>query len=113
MNPVEDKNAPCKLFWYAALAEKIENTIYSDATGKFLVPSYHGNWYAMVVYAYKANVILVCPMKNCEKETIIETFKEIYNYLTKQKFKPQLHVTDNEWSNILKYFIQNENNTKI
>ena len=43
MNPVEDKNAPCKIFCYAALAEEFENTIYSDATGTFLVPYYHGN----------------------------------------------------------------------
>ena len=67
----------------------------------------------MVVYVYKANAILICPMKNHEKVTIIETFKEIYNYLTKRKFKPKLHVMDNECSNILKDFIQNDNDTKI
>ena len=59
MNPKEDKNAPCDLFCYAALAEEFDNTIYSDATGKFPVPSYHGHRYVMVVYVYEPNAILV------------------------------------------------------
>ena len=67
MHPIEERDAPCELFCYAALAEEFDNTIYSDATGKFPVPSYHGNRYIMVVYVYKANAILVCPMVNREK----------------------------------------------
>ena len=113
MHPPEDKNAPCDLFCYAALADEFDNTIYSDATGKFPVPSYHGNRYVMVVYAYEPNAILVCPMKNREKETIVQTFKNIYNYLIRRKFKPKLHVMDNECSTILKVFIQDDNNTQI
>ena len=74
MCPNEDKNAPCELFCYAALAEEFDNTIYSDATGKFPIPSYHGNRYVMVVYVYEPNAILVRPMKNREKETIVKNF---------------------------------------
>ena len=113
MNPIEEKGAPCELFCYASLAEEFDNTIYSDATGKFPVPSYHGNRYIMVVYVYEANAILVRPMVNREKETIVATFTDIYDYLTKRKFTPKLHVLDNECSNILKDFIQKENNAKI
>ena len=113
MNPVEERDAPCELFCYAALAEEFDHTIYSDATGKFPVPSYHGNRYIMVVYVYETNAILVRPMINREKETIVTTFKDIYNYLSKRKFKPKLHVLDNECSNMLKDFIQKDNNTKI
>ena len=36
MEPEENKTADCKLFCFAALAEEFNNTIYFDATGKFL-----------------------------------------------------------------------------
>ena len=113
MHPPEDKNAPCDLFCYAALADEFDNTIYSDATRKFPVPLYHGNRYVMVVYTYEPNAILVCLMKNREKETIVKTFKNIYKYLIRRKFKQKLHVMDNECSTILKDFIQDNNNTQI
>ena len=106
---IEERDAPCDLFCYATLAEEFDNTIYSNATRKFPVPLYHGNRYVMVVYVYKSNVILLHPMKNCEKDTIVATFKDIYNYLHKPKFASNLHVLDNECSNILKDFIKNKN----
>ena len=113
MIPIKERDAPCDLFCYAVLAEEFDSTIYSNATGKFPVPLYHGNCYVMVVYVYEANTILVSPMKKREKETIVAAFKDIYSYLHKQNFAPKLHVLDNECSNILKNSIQNKNNTKI
>ena len=86
MKPVEDRNAPCDLFCYTALAEEFDNTIYLDATGKFPIPSYHGHQDVMVVYVYRPNAILVRPMKNREKDTIVNTFTDIYKYLIKRKF---------------------------
>ena len=64
MHPTEERNADCEMFCFASLAEEFNNTIYSDATGKFTIPSFHGNRYVMVVYVYHANAILVRPMKN-------------------------------------------------
>ena len=80
MEPEEDKNADCELFCFAALAEEFNSTIYSDATGKFPVPSYHGNRYVMIIYVYNANTILVHPMENRKKETMVNTFTDVYNF---------------------------------
>ena len=113
MEPDEDKTAECELFCFAALAEDFENTIYSDATGKFPVPSYHGNRYVMIIYVYDANAILVRPMKNREKETMVNTFTEIYNFLKRRKLAPKLHVMDNECSKLLMNYIEDNNQTKI
>ena len=66
----------------------------------------------MVIYLYGPNGILVRPMKNCEKETIIDTFNDMYKYLTQRNMKPDLHVMDNECSKLLADFIE-ENDTKI
>ena len=68
MEPEEDKTADCELFCFAALAEEFNSAIYSDATGKFPVPSYHGNRYVMIIYVYDANAILVRPMENRKKD---------------------------------------------
>ena len=111
MEPEENKNAKCELFCFAALAEDFNSTIYSDATGKFPVPSYHGNRYVMIVYVYDANAILVRPMKNREKETMVETFQQIYDFLIKRNMTPKLHVMDNECSKLLSDYIQNNNTT--
>ena len=59
----------------------------------------------MTIYVYGPNAILVRPMKHRERETIVEIFKDIYNYLTKRKLKPKLHVMDNECSKLLTEFI--------
>ena len=85
MNPDEDKNTACEMFCFAALAKEFDNTVYSDATGKFPVPSYHGNRYVMLTYVYDANAILVRPMKNRDKDTMLTTFKGIYKYLINRK----------------------------
>ena len=52
MNPIEEKDSLCKLFCYAAPVNDFDDTIYSDAMGKFPVPSYHGNNYVMIIYVY-------------------------------------------------------------
>ena len=88
MEPGENKNAECELFCFAALADELNSTIYSNATGNFPVPLYHGNQYVMIVYVYDANAILVRPMKNREKETMVETFKEVYTFLIKRNMTP-------------------------
>ena len=85
MNPIEETYAPCELFCYAALADKFDNTIYSDATGKFPVPSYHGNRYVMVIYVYEANAILVSPTVNRKKEKMLQPSK-ISTTICKSKF---------------------------
>ena len=59
ITPVPDYNAPCKLFCFAALANTIDHTIYSDLTGKFPIWSYKGNQYIFLTYVYDANEILV------------------------------------------------------
>ena len=76
MEPEEDKSAECELFCFAALAKEFNNTIYSDATGKFPVPSCHGNQYVMIVYVYDANAILVRPMKLEKKKLRLKHSKK-------------------------------------
>ena len=100
MEPEENKNSECELFCFAALADEFNSTIYSDATGKFPVPLFHGNCYVMIVYFYDANAILVRPMKN-RKKTLVEMFQEVYNFLLKHNMTPKVHAMDNKCSKLL------------
>ena len=113
MEPEEDKTADWELFCFAALAEEFNNTIYSHATGKFPVPSYNGNRYVMIIYVYDANAILVRPMENRKKETMVNTFTDVYNFLKRRKLAPKLHIMDNECSKVLLDYIKGNNQTKI
>ena len=51
-----------KIYCFAAIRDKHENTIYSDFTGQFPVRLYSGMVYIFVVYVYKFNVILLRTM---------------------------------------------------
>ena len=53
-----------QMLCYAMLADKNENTIYSDLPGQFPVQSYAGNNCIFVAYIYKINSILMRPMKS-------------------------------------------------
>ena len=110
--PQEEQSAQFKLFCFAALADKIKGTIYTDLPGRFPTRSYKGNQYIFLTYVYNANAILVRPMKSRAKEEQLEKFKEIYDYLKRKKFSPILHVMDNNKCNkLIQYHIQNSHVT--
>ena len=51
-------------------------------------------------------------MKNREKETMVETFIDIYKFLLKYNMTPKLHVMDNKCLKLLLDYIE-DNKTKI
>ena len=85
-----------EMFCFAILADQNENTIYSDPAGRFPVCSYSGMNYIFVAYVYKINAILVRPMATRCDTTMIDTFKEIYEYLKVLNLAPKLHKLYNE-----------------
>ena len=113
MTPVQEINATEEVFCFSALADMNTGTIYTDQTGKFPVQSYKGMRYIFCCYVYSLNVILVRPMKNRSDDTMISTFKNVYQYLEDRNFKPKLHVMDNECSKALQRYITHDKNTQI
>ena len=96
MHSQEEQNDPTEMFCFAALAKEFNHRIYSNATGKFPVPSLKGHKYVMIIYVYNANAILARPMKNREKETIIDIFKNVYQFVKQRKLSPKVHIMANE-----------------
>jgi hypothetical protein len=56
--------------WYCAITEPT-GQIYTDQTGRFILPSSTGNNYLMILYDYDSNHIFVQPMKIQQGLTIV------------------------------------------
>ena len=75
--------------------------IHSDQTGQFTIQSSSRNKYIMVIYAYDTNAILIEPLSDRSKESIMQDYPKIIQHLTKIGFKPRLQRLDNEASKLL------------
>ena len=66
-------------------------------------------YYIFVTYVYKINAILVRPMATRYDATMIDTFKDIYEYLKVRNLAPKLHILDNECSKLVQKYVKYEN----
>ena len=55
----------------------------------------------MVIYKYDPNAILVKPLPDRSKESIVQAYQKITQNLTMRGFKPILQRLDNEASKLL------------
>lgn len=95
--PIGDNDeSACKLFCYAALANKHTGAMYTDATGALPVLSVNGHQYYFVAYAYDINYIFAIPIQNVQDVTIMEAFDEVFQELKAKGFKPTFNVADNQ-----------------
>ena len=83
--------------------------IYSDQTGRFVLPSSTGNNYIMIVYDYDSNFIFAQPFRNRTAKCILEAYKILHARLCKAGLRPRLQRLDNECSQLLKGFMHDEN----
>jgi len=98
-----------QMFCFAMLVDSIEGTIHSNLPGRFLVQSYTGKNYIFVAYIYKINAILIRSRKNRSDGSMIEAFREVYDYLQSKHLHPKLHVLDSECSQAVKIYIRSQN----
>ena len=85
-----------KIFFYAALADKKEGTLYTDATRAFPEMSLDGKQYFFVAYDYNTNYIFALPIANVQDKTFIKAFDKIFTKLTEKGHKPTFNVTENQ-----------------
>ena len=91
---------------YAAVIDRSPTgKIFTDQTGRFVIPSSTGNNYLFVLYDYDSNYIDAVPIPNRNAKTILTAFKTSYNRLINAGLRPKLHRLDNECSNILKEYL--------
>ncbi len=90
------------------LADKNEGTVYSNLTGKFPVQLFEVHLYIFVCYVYSANAIVMRPIKDRTDACMVQTFKDVYEFLDTCKCKPKLHILDNECSQVVQTYIKKE-----
>jgi hypothetical protein len=81
MFPAHEACAVQDMFCFAALANAMTCTMYTDLTGAFPVRSFKNMQYIFVVYIYDLNAIIVHPMPSRTKASFIATFTEVFNNL--------------------------------
>jgi hypothetical protein len=79
--------------------------VYTDPTGKFLVPSVSGNQYILVVYEYDSNYIHAEPIIDRTGPSIIAAYQRSIVFLQSRGFKPLLQRLDNEATGALQDFL--------
>jgi hypothetical protein len=86
--------------------QAITGKIFTDPTGRFLVPSTTGNAYMLVLYEYDSNFIHVEPMKNRTKEEHLAAYRRAITLFQSRGLSPKLQRLDNEASGILQQFMR-------
>ena len=76
------------LFCYAALADTIKGTLYTDATGALPARSLDGNQYYFVAYDYDTNYIFAIPLKDLTNTSIIKGFDKVFSQMKDKGYKP-------------------------
>ena len=61
-----------------------------------------------VLYNWTTNAILLGPVKNTSSDTITRIFKEKFEYLERQGFKPRFNTIDNVASKAVQKFLEAE-----
>eukprot|EP00804_Cyclotella_cryptica_P029536 CCRYP_020583-RA/>CCRYP_020583-RA protein AED:0.35 eAED:0.26 QI:0/-1/0/1/-1/1/1/0/1386 len=98
----------CNVLCYAALADKHNGTMYTDATGALPAVTLEGNQYYFIAYAYDLNYIFAIPIPNLRDETILKAFDEVFQTLKSKGFKPAFNVTDNQAAVPIKTYLNQE-----
>jgi hypothetical protein len=89
--------------------QQVTGQIYTDPTGRFIVPSTKGHQYMMVIYDYDSNFIHVEPMKNRTNNEMLSAFQRAITLFKSRCLQPQLQKLDNEASGLLQDFMAAEN----
>ena len=88
--------------------QPITGKIFTDQTGQFPCPSISGNKYLFVLYDYDANYIDAVPMPSRTQHQILIAYKKSTDMLRKRGFTPKLQRLDNECSQTLKDYMDEQ-----
>ena len=108
MFPQHEICAMQDVFCFAALANNITGTMYTDITGAFPVRSFKGMQYIFVAYVYDLNAIIVRTMPSCTDASMVTAFTEVITTLKARGYHPTPNVMDNECSAAVEKYIRSE-----
>ncbi len=108
MFPRQELCAMQDVFCFAALANAITGTMYTDITGAFPVRLFKSMQYIFVAYIYDLNAIIIHAMPLCTDASMVSVFTEVITILKAGGYQPALNVMDNECSATVENYIRSE-----
>jgi len=96
------------VFCFAALANTITGTMYTNITGAFPVRSFKSMQYIFVAYVYDLNAIIIHAMPSRTDASMVTAFREVITTLKTGEYHPALNVMDNECSAAVEKYIRSE-----
>jgi hypothetical protein len=109
MFPQHELCAMQDVFCFAALANAIIGTMYTDITGAFPVRLFKSMQYIFVAYVYDLNAIIVCAMPSRTDTSMVTAFTKVITILKAGGYQPAHNVMDNKCSAAVKKYIRSEN----
>ncbi len=82
-------------FCFAALANAITGTMYTNITGAFPVCSFKSMQYIFFAYIYDLNAIIICAMPLRTDASMVSAFTEVITILKAGGYQLALNVMDN------------------
>ena len=70
-----------------------------------------GAIYILVMADYDINYILAYPLTSHSKTELLHAITKLYKYLTDRGLQPGIHILDNEFSDLTKYYIIKDGGT--
>jgi hypothetical protein len=94
------------MFYFAAFANAMLGTIYTNITGAFQVWSFKNMQYIFVPYIYNLSAIIVRPMPFSTDYSFIATFSKVFAILHDCDYQPALNMMYNECSKAVEKHIR-------
>jgi hypothetical protein len=91
---------------FAALADAMLGTMYTDITGAFPIQSFKNMHYIIVAYIYNLNAIIVQPMPSHTNSLFIAAFSKVFVILRACNNQPALNVINCKCSKVVEKHIQ-------
>jgi hypothetical protein len=96
------------MFYFAALANAIMGTMYTDIIGAFPVCSFKSMQCMFVAYIYNLNAIMVRAILSCTDASMVQAFTKVFYILKSGGYHLALNIMDNECSAAVKKYIRSE-----
>ena len=96
------------VFCFAALANIVTGTMYTNITSAFPVQSFKSMQYIFIEYVFDLNAITVHAMPSCTDASMVTAFTKVITTLKTGGYHPALNIMDNECSAAVKKYIRSE-----
>ena len=108
VSPNHEPYNTCTDTMYARMSSTSDKgKTYSNQTVKLPLQSSRGHNYVFILYDYDYNAIMSVALKYLQAKSIVDTLQHFFDQLKDNGYTPELHIINNECSDLFKNSFQN------